>query len=537
MEALSNKEIDLARVIMNAAEAKVLGVQESGFATFLRSNITNIKSALGTQKIGEQSIILPYIQRPQRSHVNANYFGIEAGTVNPYAGTTNGGIAYPASAWDLTLNLGNSWLKTDLENIERHFLPGNTLIVLTWDDSSAKNAKTLVFKIVTAINADSGGVSKAIVTVEPNVAPSTWAGYNSGEKAAYQPTFGVAQTGANSVSDRESWCYNPPVNLSKKIIVNWLQTTRFSRCIDEQYKKILDAIMTGKINAFMQGFQYNNIAEQNKQMTMFEENAWMNSVFYGQRISDKQTVEGYQDLDAIGDVLAPNCPLEYKANALGFFTILSDCQRVIDMNGAPLDLDYIFEQLYYLKRYREADGDKISVIDSLTDRWTAGKIDDVMAKYYKDRKGWDTIRYAKIGEKITHDGVVLFNYNMYDIPDAGVQWAVFHDSFFDDHVSAFNTTVGGEDFRSRGRMLWFLDFSDMKIGVAGTKSVKRTDPDAKTRSEYKCVITPNVQEYNLRSTKWTPMLDRPHRHLIIYNFSGECPNISALGCTVPNPAS
>ena len=27
------------------------------------------------------------------------------------------------------------------------------------------------------------------------------------------------------------------------------------------------------------------------------------------------------------------------------------------------------------------------------------------------------------------------------------------------------------------------------------------------------------REYNLRSTKWTTMVDRPHRHLIIENFA------------------
>ena len=41
-------------------------------------------------------------------------------------------------------------------------------------------------------------------------------------------------------------------------------TSRFSRQIDETYQKTLDAIMKGKVNAFMQGFQFNSIADQNK---------------------------------------------------------------------------------------------------------------------------------------------------------------------------------------------------------------------------------------------------------------------------------
>ena len=194
IEGLAVKEIDLLRVIMGAAEAKALGVQESGLAMLLRSTIKNIKPALNNVKIGEQSMVLPYIMRPQKSVINANYFTIEAGVVHPTAGV---GVI-PASAWNLTLNLGTSWLATDIEAIERYFLPGSTLIVLTWDDTTAKNAKTLVFTVIAAVNADAGAVKKATVSVYPNVSTAGWAGYNSGQKLVYQPTFGVAQTGANS---------------------------------------------------------------------------------------------------------------------------------------------------------------------------------------------------------------------------------------------------------------------------------------------------------------------------------------------------
>ena len=71
-EALSNKEIDLARVIASSAEAKMLGVQERGLTTLLNSSITNIKPLINKVNVAEQSMILPYIQRRQRSVMNAN---------------------------------------------------------------------------------------------------------------------------------------------------------------------------------------------------------------------------------------------------------------------------------------------------------------------------------------------------------------------------------------------------------------------------------------------------------------------------------
>jgi hypothetical protein len=121
----------------------------------------------------------------------------------------------------------------------------------------------------------------------------------------------------------------------------------------------------------------------------------------------------------------------------------------------------------------------------------------------------------------------MFNYNLYDIPEVGIQWAVFHDPFFDDHLSAFPATVSGVNFKARGRNLWFLDFSDMVIGIGKTMSVRRKTPDEATNSLYNCVITANHKEFNLRSQKWTAMLDRPQRHLIIHNFSDACPTVTA----------
>ena len=103
-EAFQNKEIDLARMIANSAEAKALGVQERGLATLLRSSIKDIKPAIQEKRIDEQSLILPYIQRRQRSVINANFFAIESGAATPGAGTGD----IPASAWNIVVNLGSS---------------------------------------------------------------------------------------------------------------------------------------------------------------------------------------------------------------------------------------------------------------------------------------------------------------------------------------------------------------------------------------------------------------------------------------------
>ena len=127
-EGLSNKEVDLARVIASSAEAKMLGVQERGLTTLLNSSVQNIKPLLNKVNVAEQSIILPYIQRRQRHVINANYFTIEGGAdaadlpANYLAGGQASGYSFDGSDYVVTVNLGGSDWASPIEKIGRCFL-------------------------------------------------------------------------------------------------------------------------------------------------------------------------------------------------------------------------------------------------------------------------------------------------------------------------------------------------------------------------------------------------------------------------------
>lgn len=526
-EALGTKEIDFHRLIGQSVEAKMIGVPERPLRDLLMSNVKNIKGALSKQPIQNQSVILPYIYRQQRSHVNSNYFSIEAGAATTGAGT--GGI--PAHAWDITVNTGPSPFKSDLQSIEKYFLPGQTVFVLTLEDpSGTKVARTLQFEIFSAVNADAGGVAKAKVTVVPNYTASGFAGLAGGEQAVYQPTFGTVLVGANSVSDYESWCHNEPAENTRKLLTYWLQTSRETQCYNDEYLKALNAAYTSE---YFKKFRELPLAEQNRLQRAQSERKWLNSVFYGQRINENQAVETYTSLPQVVDREDPNCVYEYKSNALGIRTQLGDCSRITDLQGAALDLDFLFEMLYNLKRVREANGGSIDVIDVMTDRLTADLIRQVMSSYYKAKYGVDTMRFYKPGEKLVFNNQVMFNYDLYQVPEVGVELAVFHDAYFNDHLAAFTDgTSGSTNIRSRGRKLWLLDWSDIAIGLAGTSAVTRHTPDAETNALYSCVITANVKHYELRSTKWTVLVEAPQRHAIVENFSDACPTLTVAGCTV-----
>lgn len=530
--ALGNSENNLTRTILAAGEAKMLGVPERNLMTLLNSNIREIgKKQLTIHNIDGQSIIQPFIMRGQRSFINANYWTILAGT--PAAGAGVGAV--PAAAWQVTVGLGNSVIQTTLEAIERFFTVGSTIIVKTWDNVATKTALTHVFTIYSAVNADAGDVKKATLVIYPNINNTDWTAMSASEKQSYQPTFGMVQNGTNSTNDRESYCPQQPSDLSKRLIVNWLQTSRESYCREQSYEEVIDAILAGKVNDYLRGFKTLSIQDQQKQQKARYEMERMNSAMYGQAIDvNEQTTANWRNLPIVYDIVDTDCPLAYKASALGIFTLLSDCNRVIDMNGNRLDLDDIFERIYWLRRWREASGDRVPIIDSMTDRFTSASIFEAMTKYYTARYGWETTRFAKINEKITHDGIIMFTYNIYDVPDSATQWAVFVDDYFNDQVDAANTRWVGWEASTRVNELWFLDWSDIWKGIAGHRQVSRKTPNSNTDlAIWQCVIDPNVKSYDMRSETWTMMVDHPERHLIIHNFAAGCPRVTIPGCTVP----
>jgi hypothetical protein len=570
---LANKETDLARVIANAAEAKALGVEERGLATLLTSSVTNIKPLLNKVNVAEQSIILPYIQRRQRSLINANYFAVEAGSAASTAlgtgtipaigdfktmsvgGATGQGehgqnpYGSRADDWCVTVSMGGSDWKTPLDNIERYFILGSYVIINGWDAATG-DAFDSQFEVVGTANdsASTATVPKAHVILRPvgaDVPKAGLVGANAGHGYThYKPTLGIVQTIANNVNDYEAWCYNQPTDLSVRLLVNWLQTTRETRIVNQEYKETLAKIMDGKVNPFLNSMVYNPLAEQNRIAAQVSQDQWTRATWYNQAIAKEQTPEGYFNLPTVADPEDGNCTLEYKANALGIKTLLYEGNRVKDNLGQNLNLDSLFGDLYYLKRNREQDGDRISVIDCMTDRVTANLIFEAMNKYYKDKYDWAVTRNVGINEKVTHNGIILFQYNIYDIPEVGVQLAVFHDPMFDDLLNAssqYSTAmeVGGASTtyaKSRNRALWLVDWSDVKIGIAGSNSVTRKSPSPEVDRLYRCRMDSVEREYSLRSTKWTTMLDRPHRHLIIENFD-EGVTVTAAGSTITKTGS
>lgn len=510
------KEVGMDRIIAGTKEARMAGVRERSLTDLLLSRHVALPQGKGT---GSQSIIAPFRLIPRQNVVNANYFQVEAGSAHPSAGVGS----MPASAWRITVNVGSSpWVSSPsqgLKNLEKYFLPGQ-YIVVEYKDADTSVARTAVFEVIEAANATSGSTEKAIVTVKPNKSTAGWAALTTAEKLVYQPTLGQVSRLANAVSDYESWGHQTPAVNNMTLIDYWQQTHRWAHSYNEEYIKALESPLTSE---FYKKFRTLPLAKQRKEQEMMNEQVMYNTFFYGEEINELQTVNSYTSLPLVYDPADPTCPIEYKSTTLGVRTQLAANGRVSDKQNNPLSLDDIFEMNYNLKRNKETTSGTISVNDFMTDRFTAARIRDLLlTKYYPTKYGTSINSYFQAGQKITFNGVTVLEYNVYDLPDQGIQMSIFTDPYFDDRLSAFSTAQ-----KSRGRSFWGIDWTDVAINVLKTNSAKRTTNTADEL--YRYVITPNVKQTMLNSKTFEVNVGDTNRHILYENFSDATPTLTVPG--------
>jgi hypothetical protein len=584
-EAQAAKEVGMDRIIAQTAEARLAGMHEKSLYDLLLSRHVALGEKSGG---GSQSVIAPFTLVPRRNTLNFNYFQIESQSVAVSSGAFTGmtitdlkpGLAHatygmiPSSAIVFTVNAGTdvapgggtntlektNFNKSQVSSLEQYFHPGAYVNVMANGQSMGSNfsgndkvANYVQYRVYFAENADAGGVAKTRVVAAPSDYASgaasdsietAWAALNAAGKAdaGYELATGTGMIMGNSVSDYEKWCHQGPAVNDLTLIEYWQQTQRWTHQYNDEYLKALQAPLTSE---YFKKFRQLPLAQQRKQQEAYQQNAFMNSVFYGQRINSNQAVETYTSLPTVVDPNATGSSpwqtglggcssaptIEYKSNTLGIRTQLNDCSRTWDNEGAALSLDVLFETIYMLKRERENSGGTVDTIDAMTDRFTSAKIRDLMTKYYKAKYSSDLTLFMQPKQQITFNDQVVFEYNKYDLPDQGCSLAVFTDTFFDDKLGAtLSITDGTTANKNIGRQLWLIDWSDIQINVLKTASVKRQTNTADDL--YNCVIQPNVSHYQLNSKTYEVRVGNTNRHALVENFSDASPSVSVAGADV-----
>jgi hypothetical protein len=519
-EDQGNKEVGMDKLITNAQEAKAAGYIENTLEMLLFSRLAPVKNAVSKVRIPpNDSVILPYIYRRQKRNINSNYFVLTDAAQQSAVG---------GQAYRLTLTIGNhgGTLATALPNVQNYFLVGKVLQV-EWVDTTTNVAYAAQFTIISSV-VNPGDPTKADVVGEPNYSSGGWGALGAAGRKPWQGLLtqkaGTVINLTNSISDYEAWCFNEVAENTNKLLTFWLQTSRYTHEYSDEYLKALNAALT---SGYFKEFAQLPLAEQKRIKYAKFMRDWVNSVFYGQRINENQTVETYTSLPTVIDPNAGGCTLEYKARALGFKTMLQDCGRYLDHQGNPLSVDNLAAVAYLMKRAREADGGTVDTIDFMTDRDTAGKILQLFTSFYKAKYGVDTVRYYSEQGALKFGDQVAMPYNLYQLPPdlGGFNLAIFHHPYFDDKLSAFQSGQA-----NRGRTMWGIDWTDVLLGIAGTSSAQRQTNIYDNL--YNCVIKPNIHHYELQSQTWTAIIEDPNRHFIIDNFSSACPSLTVPGCTV-----
>lgn len=524
-EAQGFKEIGMDKVYANSREARLAGYRENSLQMLMNSRITNIKGMLTKQAIGgSRSVILPFVSFRQKRNINSNYWLVNSGVPSPGAGMGS----KPSSAWDLTIANSPSPLASTLVNVDRYFLPGK-YIFLEYADATTQTAYALQYKILDSQPVGAG--STATVTVQPNYTNTGWNALTAAKKLPYQiggvnggnaVTGTIAYLGVNAVSDYESWGGQDVAENTNSLLNFFLQTSRIVHEYSDEYVAALDAALTSE---YFKQFAQLPLAEQKRIQRAKYDRDMMQAFFFGQAIDENQGVETYRNLPTVVDPANPNCVLEYKSMALGARTLLNNCGRLLDHQGNKLNLDTLLQTLYLVKRAREADGTEVDTIDCMTDRFTAGMIQDVMLSFYKAKYGVVLQRMYEPDQELKFENQVYLKYNKYQIPSelGGFSLAVFTHPYFDDKLAASGAT-------NRGRTLWFLDWTDIMLGVVGTNSAVRRTNEADALYNY--VMKINAKHVTLDSMTWCPVIEDPNRHYICENFGPACAQLTVSGCDV-----
>jgi hypothetical protein len=573
-EAMDNEEVKMEREIDRLEEARIAGARESSLHDLLTSRTAPVRMV----KLGDQgSIIAPFSYVPRRHNINVNFFKVTAGELAAPTGvtidgnnvfapsgtpttlamsasaTTGAGATVPhdgtdTMAWVLTVTLGDevgtglaqtNFNKSALKNIGSFFLPGSSICVETNGaniansgssgdaEYSAATPYTFVFQIVGAYSHGTDGTAKVVVI--PSYPAATFSGFSTAqrEQVAGRPVAGAAVLMQNSVSDYESYNEQGPAINNKEMLVYWNQTSRSVHQYNEEYLKALDPQLG---STAWKSFRQLPIVEQKRQQFRMEEKKWFNTVFFGQpKDTTNQTTANYENLEAVTDPLDSAMTLEYKSQTLGIYTQLSDAGRIHNFANAAMNIDVIFEILYNLKRNREADGGTVDVIDCMTDRKTASRIHQAMLRYYKAYYASDFAAPLKTDQKVVFEGRNLWSYNLYDIPESNVQWAVIVEPYFNDRTDAFvlpSATNAQATLATRANSLWFLDWSDIEIGMLKNRSVERKTNEMD--DQFNFIIQPNIRHILLESKTYQVRVYDPNRHAILQNFTTGAPVISTL---------
>ena len=455
------------KVIMDLAaehmRAKVQGVRQNGLYDFFWANarVISPKKVRAFENAGRWEYT-PFFNISRKRHVNNNYWKVTL------AEATNGG-------WAQTDDLDVTVESLSSIPIDARWFPvGMRLYV------SGKHAGTgspasgdVVYHLAFTVKTVGSIVGNTIaLTLVPNNAYSVYASKSATlqEKAkvplvANGTVLGVLSRGVPNVSDYEKWCAQIPGLNNEQLTPCWLETTRRSLCEDSEVEAYLKALRD--TNTWFRKFGDVSTVDLNRQIEEDFQRNQVNSWFFNKAYSDKQTINDYMDLPQItvpsttGLLLgAEGKCVGRKANAIGWYEQLSECDRVYDMQAESLDIRKFMNGLYHLKRAREGAGIPSDTIELIGPSFYMKQLAFGIVQALADEIGSDYFRITqalntKGGSEV---GPFGFRFHQFDLNYPQVNLRLMAHEFFDDLIAA-HVAASGSGAASVGRQIWLPDWS------------------------------------------------------------------------------
>jgi len=487
-------------------EIKMCEAQQNGMYDFLMANKVNMSKRIQTRNSGGGTIeIMPFVLARQYSPINDEYWLVGNGRAS-----------------------GGNWVVeiTSSSNIpiDLRLFPANRRVYIDARTNAGSKSVT-AWAIVSATDNGDGTADLVLSSQNTN-------SFLSVDKLA-NPVNGIMTVGTNNVGDYEKFCNEDPAYINWKNTEFWFETTRTSLCKSSNYDKWRALLLEN--NPLYAEFGDLDDIQRNKQLGRSFQKQMVHNMFFSKPLPNQSlsTYNNLAEIDAYDGsafglgVDGATCQGK-RANVIGIYEQMAQCNRVVDLQGGGLNLPALFREIYNIMRVRQNNNGKASSIDLFTDSVTAEAINQAMIKYYSGKTN-NTLRMTLPIENAvkefngplaiqTKDAAFGFAYRTYQLQWPNVKLNVVTHNFFDDYISA--AAMKGQT--TMARVLWILDFAGIYPGILATNKIIAKTGDLKNlqsiNSSFACVMKVPTQEQTLMSTTYTVVVECPKSNLIIENW-------------------
>lgn len=341
----------------------------------------------------------------------------------------------------------------------------------------------------------------------------------------------VLTRGLVNVTDYEEFCSQIPALNTRQDSYYWVGTTRHTLCESEIQKEFIDRVL--RDNKLYREYYHVDEVEYNRQVVEDYQRRQVENFFWGQALSDKQAYNTWDELPTVTlDFDSLNLPdqglcVGRKANPIGIVAQLAECNRVIDLGGAKLDLmTHVFEQVYYMSMVREENGVDSEVFEVWMNSVFANYFQQAMFAYYKEKTA-DTFRTnlsIDNGKQQSRFGFYWRDYVL-DFPAGKVLRVMTHKTF-DAWYDLF-TRITSFDIKSAANMVWFIDWSTIYQATIASANVVNTTGNiqdlAKISQAMACRMKTKQTTYRHSSHTFTNVVECPAASLMINNVMMDIP--------------